>query len=185
MKQPLLALPVAARLVALRLALVLAMAALFGLALAAQALAADGTAVDVASLWAQIAPSIAAVLVAGIGVLGGWVLKRLGAVLQRYGDVLHVDLEATYRDSLHSAAETGVNLALSRIGTAIGPIGIDLKSQILAEALRWVIASVPDAIAYLGLTPDRLGPLVEAKLGALLTSATAPAAVAPPAPPAD
>ncbi|MFC5393037.1 hypothetical protein [Bosea vestrisii] len=108
---------------------------------------------------------------AAIGVLG-YVSVVIGAVvatgLSFLGARLYawtgINIEARHREALHSAIMTGVNAALGKVADLIGGRAIDVRSTAVAEALRYVGASVPDAIRYFGLTQDRLSDMIAAKL---------------------
>lgn len=87
-----------------------------------------------------------------------------------------IQVEAKQREALHSAAMTGVNLALAKYGPAIGlkPNG---QAQVVADAMDWVLsAGAPAAVASLKLTDDEVRKVVESKLGAM-TNASATVAV--------
>lgn len=108
---------------------------------------------------------------AAVGVLG-YVSAVIGAVLATgisfLGARLYawtgISIEARHREALHSAIMTGVNAGLGKVADLIGGKAIDVRSTALAEALRYVGASVPDAIRYFGLSQDRLADMISAKL---------------------
>lgn len=83
-----------------------------------------------------------------------------------------VNVEQKYRDSVHSAAMTGINLAMSQLAPKLDNLTIDVKSQVVAHAVQWMVNSVPDAISHLGVTPDALIALAESKLSALMNAQT-------------
>lgn len=97
--------------------------------------------------------AIGAVLATGLSVLGTRLYAWTG-----------INIEVRHREALHSAIMTGVNAGLGKVADLIGGRAIDVRSTAIAEALRYVGASVPDAIRYFGLSEDRLGDMIAAKL---------------------
>lgn len=100
-----------------------------------------------------VSAAIGAVLTAGLGLLGARLYAWTG-----------INIEARHREALHSAIMTGVNAALGKVAAVIGGKAIDVRSTALAEALRYVGASVPDAIRFFDLSKDRLADMISAKL---------------------
>lgn len=78
----------------------------------------------------------------------GW---AAAAVRKKWG----IEIEARYREALHSALMTGAQLAMKHELT--GKAAIDL-------VLRYIKQSVPDAIGNLKPSPDVLTDLAKAKL---------------------
>ena len=78
----------------------------------------------------------------------GW---AAAAVRKKWG----IEIEARYREALHSALLTGAQLAMKNELT--GKAAIDL-------VLRYIKQSVPDAIGSLKPSPDVLTDLAKAKL---------------------
>lgn len=114
-------------------------------------------------------------LVSGLGALVTALIAWAAALVQQW---VGIKLDQSHRDALHSAAMTGVTMALSRIGVAANSLTIDTKSAVVAQSIAWMEKSVPGALKHFGLTPDKLADIVESKIGALIS---APAAVAIPA----
>lgn len=144
----------------------LAIAVLAAFAFLAPAMAQDSVTVSPSStsttitlrpLWDGLVPYIVAGLGSLVTVAAGW------AALQ-FQRLTGIKIDDSAREALHSAAMTGVNLAISKLGSAAGNITIDVKSQIIAQALQWVQSSVPDAIKRFGLTPADLQKLIESKI---------------------
>lgn len=82
-----------------------------------------------------------------------------------------IQIEARHREALHSAVMTGVSAALARGQLRASEISIDVKSQIVKEAIDWAQASVPDALKFIGVTPEALAELAMSKLTLLATGA--------------
>lgn len=119
--------------------------------------ATTGSTIVLGGLWDSLSPFISAAAEGAIVAIVGWLATRVN----RWTGL---NIEARHREALHSAAVTGIDLALSRIGGRADKVDINLKSELVAEAADWVARSVPDALAYLGVTPDKISDLVESKL---------------------
>ena len=85
-----------------------------------------------------------------------------------------IDVQTQYRESLHRAAMTGVSATLARLGVAAGNVSIDVHNQVVADAVRWMESSVPEAITKLGITPDKLATLAASKISILAHGQAAP-----------
>jgi hypothetical protein len=107
----------------------------------------------VQSLLGYVSAAISALVAATIGILTARFYRWAG-----------INIEAKDREALHSAIMTGVNAGLGKVAGMIGGRAVDVHSTVLAEALRYVLASVPDAIRRFGLTDDRLRQMITAKL---------------------
>ncbi|MCM0751599.1 hypothetical protein DEA98_10370 [Brucella pseudogrignonensis] len=57
-----------------------------------------------------------------------------------------------------------MNFGLNKLEDKADKASIDVKSAVLAAGIDYVLKSVPDAVKFFGLTPERLGDLLEAKL---------------------
>lgn len=78
-----------------------------------------------------------------------------------------IEVEARQREALHSAAMTGISLAIAKYGPSFG-IAPSERSDVVRYAVGWVLsAGAPGAVAGLKLTDAEVGNLVESKLGAL------------------
>ena len=111
-----------------------------------------------------VEPYIQTVLSIVVTAIIGWAANRFSAATG-------IKIEATHRAALHSAVISGVNAGLVKFDTATAGATIDVKSEIVKDAVEWAQTSVPDAIKYLGATPDAIATLASAKLGDVLTSA--------------
>ena len=103
-----------------------------------------------------------------IGVVGAMTRKWFG-----------ISIDKDMQDSLHKAAMTGVTAALDRLGVKAHELTVDVKSTVLADAAAWVVDSVPDALARLGVTSEMINTLVSSKLALLSHSITDPAVATP------
>lgn len=125
--------------------------------LASAAAEMSGATMNFGGLWDSLAPLVSAAAEGAVVAIIGWIGLRVRVWTG-------LAIEARHREALHSAAVTGVDLALSRIGDRVDRIDVDLRSAVLADAAAWVARSVPDALAHLGVTPDKVRDLVESKL---------------------
>jgi hypothetical protein len=124
--------------------------------------------------WDIFVPYVIETVAVVIGVAIAWVSTMANKLMG-------VQLDAKSREALHSAAMTGVNAAVSKIGTLADTWTIDVKQQIIVEAIRWVERSVPDALKRLKVGPDEIAKIVASKLPVAEAVATAPVVAASPA----
>lgn len=97
---------------------------------------------------AAVMPHVLEIISIFLASMLGWAAN---AARKKWG----IDIEARYRDALHSAMMTGARLALQR-----GLTG----QEAVAEILRHVQISVPDAVIGLDARAEVLGNLANAKL---------------------
>jgi hypothetical protein len=127
----------------------------------------------IADLAGVLLPYVASASIAVLTSVGSFALYQAGrlikskthsAALQALGQQL--EIEASDRDTLHSAAQTAVNLILPKVAAAID--NAQIKNTAIAEAIDIVDKHAPEAIHRLGATPDHLGEIVESKLNTAL-----------------
>jgi hypothetical protein len=95
-------------------------------------------------------------------------LPYLAPLLRRY---LHVQLTATQAAAVQSAAAAGAQAAYGYIATnAASYRDVTIRNAALAKGVQHVMASTPDALAALGITPDNVQQMVEARFGGLLAT---------------
>jgi hypothetical protein len=116
-------------------------------------------------MWDILTPIISNALAVIVMAAIGW----LATTVQRK---FNIEIEASYRNSLHSAVMSGVNAALSRIGGRASELPASLKVEVVDQAVAYAQKSVPDAIEALRATPEVLGSLASAKLGLIATAQT-------------
>lgn len=115
------------------------------------------TVITLQPIWEGLVPYI----VAALGTIITAVVAWAGVLLNRWTGA---NLDKQAREALHSAAMTGVNLAIHQAGTLVEKMTITTKNQIVARGVEWVMQSVPGAIARFGLSPEQLGHIVESKI---------------------
>jgi hypothetical protein len=92
----------------------------------------------------------------------------LAPLLRRY---LHVQLTATQAASIQSAADAGAQAAYGYIvASASNYRDVTIRNAALATGVQHVISSVPQAMTALGVTPDHVRQMVEARFGGLLAT---------------
>lgn len=121
--------------------------------LAGPALADDGTMIDLGPVIETLLGSLAAALMA----LGSWALTRLG---KRLG----LEADSEIRSYLDEALHRAITWAISRLREDGRSITIDVKSEIVAHAVSYIVDRVPDAIEHFGLDGASVGRLIEARL---------------------
>lgn len=115
------------------------------------------TTVVVGDLWTGVVPYIVAAVGALISAAVGWLIvlvnKKLG-----------ISIDDSMRNSLQTAATNAAGLVLAQLGNQLSGVKVDVKNQLVADAVNYVIRAAPDAVAHFGLTPD----LIAQKIVALL-----------------
>lgn len=127
----------------------------------APAFAADGGSISAGPIFEIVRPYIVEIVSGAVLALLTWV----AALFQRWTGI---QIEARHRDALHSAAMTGVSSALTKAGYRLNDLTVSTRSYVLTDAANWVVKSVPDAVTYFGLGPDKVAAIVESKLGQLI-----------------
>lgn len=89
-----------------------------------------------------------------------------------------VDIEAHHRAALHSAIVSGINLAVSKVGSLGRVPEIPVSNPFKRMALDYVLKSVPDAIKKFNLTEEKIEQMILAKIPQVIGE-TAPV-VSPP-----
>ncbi|MEJ0020749.1 MAG: hypothetical protein WDN25_30205 [Acetobacteraceae bacterium] len=89
-------------------------------------------------------------------------------LLRRY---LHIRLSATQAAAVQAAADAGAKAAYGYIATSGASYKTDvIRNAALAIGVQHAMASTPQAIAALGLTPDHVQRMVEARFGGLFAA---------------
>ena len=89
-------------------------------------------------------------------------------MLRRY---LHVSLNATQAAAVQAAADAGAEAAYGYIAANGASFrDVTIRNAALAAGVQHVAASVPDALSALGITPDHVRSMVEARFGGLLAA---------------
>ena len=104
-------------------------------------------------------PILQAVLVAAVPIL-------VGAFLQR----TKIQVDAAHRDAFQVSLANAAGLLLQKVGSTASTATIDVRSPAMAEAIRYVQTSAPDAIKKWGITPEAIAEKVVAKIGVLVAA---------------
>ncbi|MBB4092478.1 hypothetical protein HGG72_08550 [Ochrobactrum pecoris] len=124
----------------------------------AGALAQDAaTSVKASTIFDVFMPYIQEAAFALIAAAVGWLLVK-------WTKLTGLSIEASHRDALQTALKNAVNFGLNKLEDKADKASIDVKSAVLAAGIDYVLKSVPDAVKFFGLSPERLADLLEAKL---------------------
>lgn len=122
-----------------------------------------------------------------LGIIAPMVLVFIGTVGPVYATVLaqkavsfmnirndaeRLEVEAKFRDALHSSAWNAVNYALGKLGIDAEKLtlgGGTTQVQLVREALKYVKDKNPDAIKALGVDDGKLAEILIGKLQSALT----------------
>jgi uncharacterized membrane protein len=108
-------------------------------------------------IYSIVQPYLIAIVSVVATTIAGW----LAELLRRK---FHLDIEASHREALQTALTNGAGLLIAKLGGALAGRKLDLKSVVLAEAVNYVLQSVPDAVRHFGVTPEAIAEKVLAKL---------------------
>ena len=90
----------------------------------------------------------------------------LAPLLRRY---LHIRLTTTQAAAIQSAADAGAQTAYGYIAAnAASYRDVMIRDAAIAKGVQHVVASAPEALVALGVTPDHIRDMVEARFGGLL-----------------
>ena len=118
------------------------------------------TEVGVWSLLEPVRPLLTELLSILIAALVGFLTVKINKWLG-------LNIEAKHREALQMALKNGAMAGLAKVQSMTADARVDVKSEIVAQALVYASKSAPDAIAYFGLTPERLREMIEAKIPAV------------------
>jgi hypothetical protein len=92
----------------------------------------------------------------------------LAPLLGRY---LHIRLSATQAAAIQSAADAGAQAAYGYIAAnAASYRNVTIRDAAIAKGVQHVVASTPEALTALGVTPAQVRNMVEARFGGLLAA---------------
>jgi hypothetical protein len=92
----------------------------------------------------------------------------LAPLLRRY---LHIRLTASQAASVQAAAAAGAQAAYGYIAAnSANYRDVTIRNAALAKGVQHVIASTPEALTALGVTPQHVRDMVEARFGGLLAA---------------
>lgn len=103
-------------------------------------------------------------IVVVVVVVIGWGFSRLSGYLRKW---LGIRVDDSQRVVVMGAVERGVNYAADRLRATMGNnknLNVNCRSLLIATAVKYVQARVPDALNHFKLTPSDIGQMVAAKL---------------------
>lgn len=126
----------------------------------AQAAADTGTAINVGALFSDVRGTIEAVagvvVAAVLGFLSWLVKKNLG-----------ISIDQKYRDTLQAALVNGLHSGFDRVQAHADELTVDVKSELVAKALRYARTFAPMAVKHFGLSDADLAEMARAQLAKL------------------
>lgn len=140
-------------------------ALLLALLLFAPAAFADGTTVNVGGFWSALEPYIASAVAAVVATLGGWGVALLNKKLG-------LSIDDSLRQSLQTAVTNAAGLVLHQLDNKLAGVTIDVRNEMAAAAVNYVLAAAPDAVKHFGLTPDAIAEKIKAALPQVANTTT-------------
>lgn len=140
------------------------------LVLPALAWAADST-VSLSPLVEMAQPYVIQIVGYGLALFVAW----LAELTRRK---LNLSIDASHREALRAALMNAASLLIAKGGASLAGKSVDLRSPVIADAVRYVEAAAPAAIAHLGksvdLSPAAIAEKVLAKVPQIAASPAAP-----------
>lgn len=89
-------------------------------------------------------------------------------LLRRY---LHIQLTASQATAIQSAADAGAQAAYGYLAAnAASYRDVAIRNAAIVKGVQHVVASAPEALTALGVTPEHVRSMVEARFGGLLAA---------------
>jgi uncharacterized membrane protein len=126
------------------------------LLLAVSAARADAL-VAVGEIWTGLVPYIVAAIGALISAAVGWLVYLVNRKLG-------LSIDDSLRDSLQTAAANAAGLVVNGLGNRLSGVTIDVRSELVADAVNYVLKAAPDAVAHFCLTPEAVAEKILALL---------------------
>lgn len=123
-------------------------------------------AIDLGEVYGSFKPYIEAAVTAGV-------VGLVGVVLELLRRKLNLSIDDSSRAALQTALTNGAGLALNKIGNSLQGRTVEVGHPAVEEALRYVLAAAPAAIARFGLSPDQLREKIIAKMPQVANTTTA------------
>ncbi len=87
------------------------------------------------------------------------------------GRYLRIRLTATQAAAIQTAADAGAQAAYGYIAThAASYRDVAIRDAAIAKGVQHVVASAPEALTAIGITPEHVRNMVEARFGGLLAA---------------
>lgn len=77
---------------------------------------------------------------------------------------LGLDIEAQHRDALQTSLTNAAGLLVERARKSVAGVTVDVRNASMAEAIRYVQESAPDAVKKFGLSSDAIAKKIAAKI---------------------
>lgn len=76
-----------------------------------------------------------------------------------------LEVEQAQRDKVNEAIQFALQYAETKVASAVdAKDNVEVKNQMVATAAEYVMAKIPDALDRLGVTPESVADLVEARI---------------------
>lgn len=125
---------------------------------------------------APLVQALAALMLAVISAATPYLVPLLG----RY---LRIRLSATQAAAVQTAADAGAQAAYGYIASQAASFhDVTIRDAAIAKGVQHVVASAPEALSVLGVTPEHVRSMVEARFGGLLAADPTVSIGHPPAP---
>lgn len=118
---------------------------------------AQETAIPASDIFGVVRPYI-------IEIIGVIAAAAIALVAKKISSLAGIEIEAKHREALQSALENAARLAMAHVDRKLDGKAIDVGSPALHDGIVYVIESVPDAVKYFGLSPERIADLIRPKL---------------------
>ncbi|MGC1411849.1 MAG: hypothetical protein WA864_23220 [Acetobacteraceae bacterium] len=115
----------------------------------------------------DLTPLVQALAALALAAMSG-ATPYLTPLLRRY---LHIRLTATQAAAIQTAADAGAQAAYGYIAAhAASYRDVAIRDAAIAKGVQHVVASTPEALTAIGVTPEHVRNMVEARFGGLLAT---------------
>jgi hypothetical protein len=115
----------------------------------------------------DLTPLVQALAALALAAMSG-AIPYLAPLVSRY---LRIRLTATQAAAIQTAADAGAQAAYGYIAThAASYRDVAIRDAAIAKGVQHVVASAPEALIAIGVTPEHVRNMVEARFGGLLAA---------------
>ncbi|WP_395175534.1 inadl protein [Roseibium alexandrii] len=113
----------------------------------------------------QLTPILEPVITALFTLLAAVATWFIRKAIKAFETKVDIDFDEQTKKRIEDALLWGVDFGKSKAIQLAKDTSVDVRSVVVAEAVRYVTKSVPDSLGYFGIDQYRLRDMVEARIG--------------------